>query len=37
VSWLESARGDLAEAYEKLGQPEEAARWRAAAQAAATP
>jgi serine/threonine-protein kinase len=28
VSWLESARGDLAEAYEKLGRPAHAARHR---------
>jgi serine/threonine-protein kinase len=30
VSWLESARGDLAEAYTKLGEPELAARYRSA-------
>jgi serine/threonine-protein kinase len=29
VSWLESARGDLAEAYTKLGEPALAARYRA--------
>ncbi len=28
VSWLESARGDLVEAYEALGKPELAARYR---------
>ena len=37
VSWLKAAREDLVEIYTKLGRPEEAARFRGAAAAAAAP